>query len=550
MLGCLPLMVALNGEFVWTDTRQITDRGFAFDSFGRLWEFIHSGHSEYPYRPVVAAYNTLCLYVLGDAPQLFRLSNLAVHFLNACLLGFFLRRLAPASALGPATALLFAAHPVCVTVVAWTGARPDLLALTCLLLWAHAGLTYAERGRARWALLAGVALWFGLLTKEVAAAAACIPFAVAALTGPRRRLVHLGMVGGACVGLAAVILSNVDARLAIRDTGVNLGDRLLLFGDAMEKYLGYTALLVPASVCDALPIPHSWRSGWVLLLVGIALTVCACMRRSRPEMRWPLGGILWFVAFLVPVSGLIPLRHAMADRYLYIPLAGILAAATAVLLQAIRWRRAGRAVLGIGFCFFVLSGAKAAERGRRFVDDSSLWSWEIARNWKCAEAHSGLALARYSARHYASAAHHAKVALDLAAQDDIVAFVDLPVTMLHFAKAERESGQYLRARQLLLALIDLPTSSSLKATAYYELSLNELFNLGDCSTATKSAGEGLMLAGPSNLRKKLRLVNVAARVECGQGRSVLDDLRWLQANRAGLSPAQLAKLDELDQALQ
>jgi tetratricopeptide (TPR) repeat protein len=112
---------------------------------------------------------------------------------------------------------------------------------------------------------------------------------------------------------------------------------------------------------------------WVFIVVAAAIV--AAYARRLPQVAI---GFAWFVAGIVPVSGLVTLLYPalVADRYLYIPLLGAAVAAGAGLqrlgalsLPAPRWRLAIGAAVAV---VLVLAGTTAL-RGRHWRDSVTLW---------------------------------------------------------------------------------------------------------------------------------------------------------------------------------
>ncbi len=348
------------------------------------------------YRPVTGLTYRLQLGLHGPAPAPFHGFNVALHLGVTLLALAALRRLFPAHA-GWAwgAALLFAVHPIHTEAVTGIVGRAELLAalfgLAGYLLWLGRGRGGAPAVRqpqddprrtpaapgarvARWALLA---LCFALAagSKESAVGWLLLLGAHrAGLLGDGRGyariargdraslLAALAADAAVVAGLAAFFL----ARLAV--LGPLLGPREVSLVDnpiyhapldvrvlTASHVLGRGILLMlwPAALCadysfDAIQPVTSWASPAGLLLVAlVAAAVCVARRAGRwPRRAWGLGA---WIAFILPVSNLIaPIGTIMAERLLYLPSLGFLAALVALgqaALVRLRARRLGPALL-------------------------------------------------------------------------------------------------------------------------------------------------------------------------------------------------------------
>jgi tetratricopeptide (TPR) repeat protein len=99
--------------------------------------------------------------------------------------------------------------------------------------------------------------------------------------------------------------------------------------------------------------------------------------------------------FLLPTSGVLPLQHLRADRYLYMAAPGMaflcLKALDAGLLR-VAGHGLRRTIWAIGYV--VLVGLLVV-RLERMQTDASLWRYEVAREPACLEGHSYLAQLEY-----------------------------------------------------------------------------------------------------------------------------------------------------------
>ena len=299
------------------------------------------------YRPVTL----LSLWVdeqLGHGTPLpYHLTNLLLHLLVLVLLWQLLTRWLPRAA-AAAGLLVFAVHPVHVEAVAFVAGRTDLwAALGCLLaarLLLPSTVPGASLPTPSPARTAGAALAFALacLAKEVA-----FPFLVfaalaawwAPVLAPVRRRGLTALAAGAT---AAVVLRLLavgghvgllgDPRLAgMREP---LGARLVT---ALQLLVQYLKLLVA-------PWPlHAWHArselalsaGTVAAAVAGGVVFASAARRAGDRTGWLPSA--WFLLFLAPVLGIVPLGGSLlSERFLYLPSLGFAAAA------ALLWGRLPR----------------------------------------------------------------------------------------------------------------------------------------------------------------------------------------------------------------
>jgi tetratricopeptide (TPR) repeat protein len=378
----------LAGPFIWDDrslilenpaTRELQPLGQYFVS--TFWQPTpdrptFAGY----YRPLVALSYAVQYRLHGEWPVPFHLFNLGVHLTVALLLLLLARRLGagqPAALLATTTWGLLPRLTECVD---WVSGRTDLLAgaftLGALLAWDGARV-----GR-RW-LAAGL-LGLGLLSKEVAlatlpAVAVWELWSLRRSPGPVRavawRLAPLALVTLAWLALRAVALRGAPAAL---DPGLTAGERALRALDALGRY-GWmlaqpfrpSALLAVAGRTE----PWAVAVGALLAVAALALAVLARRRFSPPvALALALGG-----ASLLPVLHLVDihLMVSVADRFLYLPLAGL---ALALALGAGQLSRRTGERVGLALAALALAfGVATYARSEDYADEARFWLSEVGR---------------------------------------------------------------------------------------------------------------------------------------------------------------------------
>ncbi|MCA9583289.1 MAG: hypothetical protein KC416_15925, partial [Myxococcales bacterium] len=132
--------------FVWDDKNLIAKNPFLYqpDTLWRafqsgFWELTNVPHHIAMYRPVVIVSYFFEKQLFGDDPMGFHMVNLALHALNATLVGLLAEQITRRPATCLPAALLFLAHPVQYEAIANIASRTDLLAtafgLAATLCW-------------------------------------------------------------------------------------------------------------------------------------------------------------------------------------------------------------------------------------------------------------------------------------------------------------------------------------------------------------------------------------------------------------------------------
>ncbi len=308
-------------------------------SHGFTWEGVRWAFTSLDYfywQPLTWLSHMLDCQLFGLNAGSHHFTNILIHAVNTLLVFALFRRMTRFTLRSGAVAALFALHPLAVESVAWVAERKNVLSgFFCLLtMWAY--VHYVERPsgkRYRWVLLAFIG---GLMAKPMLLT---LPIALLALDywplhrpewSSRQGILRLAgeklpllMLGA----LSAVLTYIGVKRMGALDflAGVSTPTRI---ANALYSYVRYLELTVwPQSLNilnpydQALPLWKGVASGIALA----ALTLAAFrVRKTKPYL---LAGWAWFVVILVPTIGLVQAgRQGIADRFTYIPLAGLFVA--------------------------------------------------------------------------------------------------------------------------------------------------------------------------------------------------------------------------------
>ncbi|MFH0945173.1 MAG: tetratricopeptide repeat protein [Planctomycetota bacterium] len=301
------------------------------------------------YRPLRTLSFALDRRVFGLDPFGYHLHSVLLHGLVALL--FYLLLLgtlkphARAAALG---ALLFVAHPLTTEAVCWISSRADLQ----VALFGLAGLIVARKAEQSRRLLLPAAL-LGLMAgfgKETAVMLPALYLVEHRLRAGRFRRSALAPFLSLAAGAGIYLLIYLDVRAR------GISGQVEFYGGSFSSHLPYGVVGVAKELRLALwpagmnflwePLMfHPLPLGSLLLAaLGLGLTAvlaCVCWRRV-PGVSC---GLLWFFVALLPAANiLLPLRSLLAERFAYLPLAGV-AMAAAALLSRLQGRKALLAAL-------------------------------------------------------------------------------------------------------------------------------------------------------------------------------------------------------------
>ncbi len=366
--------------------------------FGEQVDCLQGGR----YRPLSLVTFALETQIFGVTPGIYHFTNILLYGLTGFLLFCVLRRLFRGMKGGhglliPLVAsLLFMAHPLHTEVIANIKSRDEELSLLLSLVAFIFSLRYFDRGGSIDAILAGMALFLGLMSKESAIVfCVLIPLSAWVVLSPGRRRI-IAVSASLAVGTMLYLIIRQLVLGTIHAHTTDLINDPFLEATFARKYatIFYTLLLY----LKLLIVPHpltfdyypyhiplvSWADWRPLagLLANSALLIAAIIGIRRKK-AWGLG--IW--AYLLPLSIVsnlvVPIGVFMAERFMYIPsIAFCIFAAYAL----VRWIPAGMkrnakagtvaAVSVFGIVFLVFS-ALSFDRTQAWKDDFTLATTDV-----------------------------------------------------------------------------------------------------------------------------------------------------------------------------
>jgi len=247
------------------------------------------------------------------------------HAAAALFLFLFLRRATGLRWPSALVALLFAVHPLHVESAAWIAERKDVLCASFwfLSLWAY--VRYVEMpGRGRYLM---VLLWFslGLMAKPMIVT---LPVLLLLLDfwPLRRRPAYLEKVPFFLLAAGSALTTYLVQHQSGAVRPFAMIPLALRMENALVSAVVYLAQTVwPTRLAVFYPYPSEIPIWQVALASGLTAIISILVWRARAACPYLLVGWLWYGVTLAPVIGIIQVGdQSRADRYLYVPMVGLL----------------------------------------------------------------------------------------------------------------------------------------------------------------------------------------------------------------------------------
>lgn len=322
------------------------------------------------YRPVFTAWSIANFTLFKLEPAGWHVTNVLLHLAAVWLVLLALFRLGFHPAVCAGATWIFAAHPVHVENVTWIAGAPDLLMTVFLMLSQLAYLRVREAPTAKHWLFALGAMFLAMGSKESAMMFVLVVFATElALSktegrdGGMPRAVRAAIAYGVVAALFFVVRTlAIGQSLLGSQSEASLGTILLTIPQILTFYL--VQAVFPATLSSAYPLRAvegglNAQNFFVPLLVTVALLAAAIWLIKK----YPKLGIAFATILILAPSlyfKVFHYEHIVRDRYIYLPLLGILLFIFVPLVKsepdgAFKWNPLTIGALGVSIAFAYLS---------------------------------------------------------------------------------------------------------------------------------------------------------------------------------------------------
>ena len=441
--------------------------------------------------------------------QLFKLNpaghhyvNVLLHSVNAVLL--FLILFEATSRMWPSfmVAVVFAIHPINVESVAWAAERKNVLSMLFLLLALWAYQRYVRKPSIASYMVVFVLFACGLMSKPQVIT---LPFLLLLWDfWPLGRLrfsqFEEAPAGAPARSFGALVLeklplftlsvcSAIVTMAAQRSGGAVRSVIEYPFGvrveNAVAAYFDYIGrMLWPLGLAPMYPNPGDSLLAWQVALAAVFVAAVTALALTFRKKRHVAMGWLWYLGSLVPMIGLVQVGlQATADRYMYLPMIGLL---IIVCWSLADWvgDRYSRAV-AIGTVAGLLLGGLAVLTVRQvgyWHDSEALWSRAVAVTKDNFVAHVNLGESFLNQERTEEAAAQFRAAVQIRPRD--------PAAHLNLGTCERRGKRYAAALQEDQVVLRLTSDKSLRVYALVNMG-TDYRHLKDYANARESYEEAI-----------------------------------------------------------
>lgn len=336
LLIAVTFSTSLNGVFLFDDTYRIVEN----PAIRSLWPITPLLKNDRPVVEVSLAVN----YAIGRLdPRGYHIVNILIHALAALTLAGVIRRTlrairgadAESSWLPWLIPALWAVHPLQTQSVTYVIQRSESLMGLFYLLTLYCAIRRRESKYPRaWLLAATLTCAMGMAAKAVMVTAPILVWLHDVIFwhegSTRRKLTQFIALASTWsilvfTGLAAAVLDPTGPNTGVGFSVPNLSTKSYLLTQA-EVILHYLRLsLWPTALCLDYDWPFVKTAGEVLpelalILSALLVTALGVIQRHS----WAFAGA-WFFLILAPTSSVIPVKDAIFEHRMYLPLAAVVA---------------------------------------------------------------------------------------------------------------------------------------------------------------------------------------------------------------------------------
>lgn len=477
----------LKNGFVYDDGQTIVSNIMIrnLDNLPQLFKKDYSLRAgEKSYRPVVTFSYFLDYAFFNLTPWGFHLTNILLHAANGALFYFFLLFLIGKPlkvGLSISTSLLFISHPVLSESVNVISFREELLVFFFYIATLHLYFSIKSTSlqpsaiKARY-FLSCLTYFLALFSKEMAITLPIIIYCYELIyTDKKSGYWFLNPINRYSVGYIVVTLVYIFFRFFYyhnpngdESTFGGIHERLLTIPWLLQSYL--KLFLFPISLSadySIMPVVSFFSQSFIIPVIVLMSFFLFSLKKYNKNI---IFGLLFFLVTLIPVYNIVSIHNPLAERYLYLPCAGLAIVVGSLIPYVIDTRRSF-SILPLAIILIIFS-ISIVKRNTIWESEHSLWTDTVKKMPHSSRAHTNLGVAYQKEGDAEAAIYQQQVALKLNP--------DYPSAHNNIGLAYRMTGRFTEALEEFKTAIRLRPDSA----RYYN-------NLGDVYVDLSSYKEAI-----------------------------------------------------------
>jgi tetratricopeptide (TPR) repeat protein len=369
----------INNSFLnWDDNWYIAHNTFIsdFTMSGIVNMFTHLFHSQYS--PLVMVVLSFLKSTFGLNPIPFHLVSLFFHFLNAYLIFRFIGLLTGKTNLALLISAFFAVHPLQVESVAWMSAMKIVVSTSFLLISLIYYIKYRNTGKLGNYYLSLLVFVAAMLSKEQTLVLPLMIIAIDYFHDRKlfdrkvvfEKIPYFFLSGlFVIVTIVAVYTQGFEGEIPSFNMYVQIEFVLYSLLNYLSKFI------LPINLSSYYPYPSSINYYYLVFPILMVAFVIISIKRKLLTKKEILFAIAFFLINIFLTFQIVPVRKIyMADRYMYLPMIGVLLVFGFVFARLFSLDKKNRNYLiPVVSLFFLLFFTLSFSRVKTWESSLSLW---------------------------------------------------------------------------------------------------------------------------------------------------------------------------------
>jgi|GEM_PF-785297 len=397
--GALAYINTVSNDFVYDDAsvmknnRHLKDFSNITDIFSKEEYFARSGVAKYKrygeatYRPVVTVSYFIDFALFGENPAGSHAMNLIYHLIHVLVLYKLLLLITGSKNTSMVSSLVFAVHPIGSEAINAISFREDILCSLFLCLSLFYYIKYLKSNFKVAANLYLSALYYliSCMSKENGFILPVLILFYNHFCYYNFSIKQFRLTAGRFTKTYAIFFITATIFLLIRfiifdykslddisSSGSSAFTAIIRFLNLILYY--FRLILIPDKLAPAYNVGFLENTGYLALSIPFLSGMLFAIYYFKSEKPVLSFCLIWYLATLLPVSGLIYLQHPVAERYLYLPSIGVITFFCLLITDIIKNNRIKIPVVTAIILLFI---SRSIVQNTVWSDEFSLWDYTV-----------------------------------------------------------------------------------------------------------------------------------------------------------------------------